>query len=123
MDIRVYFLHMAHILGRFVEYIMTIHSSEILYSPKSFSLYNPGTCFTCTYLWVGNGMGKPVDITAARSTQSVEYLYPQPHGVNDENEPKNIKNSQELRDLWYNFSVLAEITFLSLFESSEVWLS
>ena len=47
-------------------------------------------------------MGKPVDITAARSTQSIEYLYPQPHGVNDENEPKNIKNNQELRDLWYN---------------------
>ena len=102
MDTRVYFLHMAHILGRFVAYIMTIHSSEILYSPKSFSLCNPGTCFTCTYLWVGNGMGKPVDITAARSTQSIEYLYPQPDRVNDENEPKNIKHSQELRDLWYN---------------------
>ena len=102
MDTRVDLLHMAHILGRFVAYIMTIHSSEILYSPKSFSLCNPGTCFTCTYLWVGNGMGKPVDITTARSTQSVEYLYPQPDRVNDENEPKNIKNSQELRDLWYN---------------------
>ena len=74
MDTRVYFLHIAHILGRFVAYIMTIHSSEISYSPKSFSLCNPGTCFTCTHLWVGNGMGKPVDITAAKSTQSVQYF-------------------------------------------------
>ena len=69
-----------------------------------------GDCFL-TYVWcLGNGMGKPAGIAPATRTRTHRTILPKNPWVTCQNEPKNIKIRQVLREIYSKWLSLFILT-------------